>query len=261
MLTRLLPVLSLLTVAFVSEAHASKRHATLPGNRISLDSPCARHVEIKPDPGLHGQMVVNAIADFPEELDRLLLDTHDGVWIHTKDARCWRPTSHMLFDPTLTLVIRVPVLTPLSISESGAGNYTVGSVAGPLRLDASGALQLTDTQITTLEARVSGQAAVNITQADGDAHIDLSGAGNLTIDQAMLPSLHARLSGAGDITVARGQIDRADMEISGAGNIEVGATVGDAKADLSGMGSVQLARVTGSMDKEVSGLGTVSVGE
>jgi hypothetical protein len=241
-------------------AHAAGLDTRLNGSSLSIATPCARQIEIRPDPALHGQVTIHAAADHQEELDRLLLDTQGSARVHTKPSGCWQPTPHGEFTPTLAFLIVVPVGFPLAIDESGAGSYAIGPVGGPLALDLSGAVQLRDARATTLDAALSGADTLTLARVDGDAHVDLSGQGQLTIDDAVIPKLSIDLSGAGAVALSRGHVDRANLSTSGAGQIHVGATIGDADVDVSGMGSVRLATVTGRLQKAVSGMGTISVG-
>ncbi|MGI4745216.1 MAG: GIN domain-containing protein [Janthinobacterium lividum] len=255
-------MLAILTMSTLStHALAFERAQTLTGDRLSIDSPCARHVDIQPDAALHAEIVVHATADHSEELAQLLFDTQDGARIHAGSARCWRPDSSGSFTPTLTLTIRVPSRTPLSIDEAGAAEYAVGAVGGALRLDLSGSVTLVDAQVAALDAQISGFGRVAVARAQGEAHVDLSGAGSLAIDDADLPVLSASVSGAGHVTVAHGQVGRTTLDISGAGGIRIDAVVDSATAEVSGLGKIRLARVTGTLRKDISGIGTVTVGD
>ena len=259
---RVLPTMLAILAMPILSAHASalEREQTLTGDRLSIDSPCARHVDIQPDPVLHGQIAVHATADHAEELDQLLFDTRDGARIHVGPTRCWRPGSSRSFTPTLTLTIRVPSQMPLTIAEAGAANYAIGAIGGPLRLDISGDVTLLDAEVAALDAQLSGASRITVARARGEAHVDLSGAGSLAIDQADLPVLAASVSGAGHIIVAHGQVGRTTLDISGIGGIRIDAVVDSATAQVSGLGSIRLARVTGALRKEISGVGTVTVG-
>ena len=58
-------------------AHAATRGTTLTGTGFSIDSPCAHHVDIEPDPSLHGTVAITATAQHQEELDHLVFETKD----------------------------------------------------------------------------------------------------------------------------------------------------------------------------------------
>jgi hypothetical protein len=252
---------AILAVLSVQHADAARREATLPGTALSVDSPCARHVDITQDPALHSQIAITATADHEEELARLVMEAGAQVQLRTVRDGCWQPIPLGPFRPTLTLSVRVPAGTAVSIDESGAGAYTVGAIAGPLRLDLSGAATIDAQAVTSLHADISGEASVDVAKADGKADIALSGHGRVSVGEASMPTLAVDLSGAGSVSVARGHIGLATLNESGFGKISVGGEVGAAKVDLSGAGIVHFDRVTGSLEKDVSGAGTVSVGE
>lgn len=256
-------MLAMLAMPILSaQASAFERDQALAGDRLSIASPCARHVDIRADPALHAGITVHATADHPEELAQLQFDAQDGARIQAgpNPERCWRSGASGSFKPTLTLAIRVPSRTPLSIDEAGAADYTIGAIGGPLHLYLSGSVTMTDAQVAALDAQISGFGRVTVARAQGEAHVDLSGAGSLAIGDADLPVLSASVSGAGHITVGHGTVGRTTLDLSGAGGIAIDAVVDNASAQVSGLGSIRLARVTGTLRKDISGIGTVTVG-
>jgi hypothetical protein len=252
-------VMMLLTVLLTQRAAwAASREAVVAGDALAIDSPCARLVTIDPDPGLSGKVVISAVADHQEELDRLVFETHGEAQIGTNDQGCWRPAD---FSPTLEMRIRVPAKMKLSIDESGAARYRIGAVGGALTLDLSGAASLQAEQATGLTVDLSGAGTVAVGHAEGEAHLDLSGHGRITIADANLANVTLDLSGAGQVVVAHGQIGNAALDTSGFGSVEIGAVVGSATVDISGAGTVHFAKVTGALSKDVSGIGAVRVGD
>jgi hypothetical protein len=246
----------------VQHAHAASREVTLAGSALSIDSPCVRHVEIRPDAGLHGQIAVSATAEHEEELARLVMEAAGtGVRVHTVREGCWRPPLDFGVRRTLSLLVRVPVGAAVALDEGGAGVYEVGAVGGPLRLDFSGAAKLSAQAVTRLHADISGSASVDVGNAEGAADIAMSGSGSFAIGAADLSTMHVNLSGAGSVAVAHGHIGSVSLDESGFGSIGIGAEVGDAHVEISGAGSVHFAKVTGALTKDVSGVGDVSVGE
>jgi hypothetical protein len=253
---------AVLTVCCWQAAHAASRDVSLAGDGLSVDSPCARHVDIRPDPALHGQVAVTASADRQEELDRLVIDTRRGrAQIHTVEQGCWRPALDFSFTPTLTLVVRVPVAMPIAIDESGAGEYTIGDVGGGLELDLSGAAKVGAQHAADFATDISGDASVTVAKAEGKGAISISGHGSVAVGEARMPALSVDLSGAGSVSIGNGHIGHATLDESGFGSIRIGGEVDDAKVDLSGAGSVHFAKVNGALEKDVSGAGNVSVGD
>ncbi len=248
---------TLLAAASIGTAQAASLSATLTGSGLSVDSPCAKTVDITVDASLRGQAQVQASADHQEEIDHLFLESRGTARIHTHPGECWQDGFN--FQPTLTLSVRVPAGYPLMIDESGVGHYTVGALGGPLSLDLSGAADITDAAATTVHADISGSGSLHILRADGPASVMLSGHGAVVVDQATMPTFSADLSGAGRIAIGPGHVGKARLDTSGAGHIQMDAEVDDAHVDLSGMGSVHFAKVNGHLTKDVSGFGSVTV--
>ena len=242
-------------------ARAAESSATLAGARLVIDSPCAREVDVQPDPSLHDQVRVTASAEHVEELDNLLLEGGAAVRLRAKPGNCWRPGLFGEWRPTLHLAVRVPPRFAVSIDESSAASYTLGAIDGSLAIDLSGAGDAAAQRVTDLKVDLSGMGHIRVASVTGRAKMELSGAGGVTLDAVSAPSLAADISGAGALEVGKGDIGQAMVESSGVGSVRIGAVVGGAHVDLSGMGSVRFARVTGQLDKEMSGLGSVIVGQ
>ena len=249
----------LVAAALQQQAQAATLQTALTGASLSLDGSCMRRVDIQPDAALHGRAVVQASAENQQELDRLVLESRRAATIRNRPGTCWQPTPY--FQPTLDVSVRVPAGFPLDIDASGATRYVIGPVAGPLKIDLSGAAGVEAAEASMLSVQLSGSGAISVQQASGSARLDLSGHGRIEVGRADMPSLAVSLSGAGEIRVDAGQVGSLTLDQSGAGHAQFGATVGDAKVDLSGVGAVHFARVTGRLDKDVSGVGVVTVGD
>ncbi len=258
MRTLVLASAALLALA-CTPARAASANATLSGGGLVVDSPCAQHVTITPDPGLRGQVNVQAQAEHEEEIAQLRLESRGDARVGVRPGGCWSP-AQWGFHRTLTIEIRVPMGFPLMIDESGAGSYTIEAVGGPLAVDVSGAGDVAAAAVTTLKLDLSGAGQIDVGQADGAASIEISGHGKVKVGRAKMPSLSADISGAGSLGVASGQIGSVKLQESGAGSIDLGASVENASVEISGVGSVHFAEVNGSLHKEVSGLGSISVG-
>ena len=109
------------------------------------------------DPALHGRVAIEATADHPEQIDRLVFEVQGAARVHPPRDRgfCRTPMPDAPFRPTLRL--RVPDGFGVSIEEAGFVRYDVGAV-GPLKLDLSGAG-------TVRVARMAGQAAIDLSGA------------------------------------------------------------------------------------------------
>lgn len=142
-------------------------------------------------------------------------------------------------DEDTKIRISVPSLTALSLS--GAPDVDVmGSIKGDaFKLDISGAGDVTIDNINTNKL---------------DA--DLSGVAALKVKGGMVKMANYDISGAGKIEAFALQTEETTTSISGAGKSEVWAS-GKLTADISGAGSVKY-KGSPQVEKSVSGVGSVS---
>ena len=154
---------------------------------------------------------------------------------------------------------RVGSAQDLALSSGGCSNWTVGDVAGTLRLDQSGGAQARagGARIANLEA--SGGGFIR-TGAVASLNADASGGGRIDVAQADGPtSLGA--SGGAHVTVGRGRTGLLRANASGAGHINYGGSAQSLDASASGAAHVRVAQVTGQVvRRHASGMGSVSIG-
>ena len=252
--------LALLALCLCSAAHAQTRHLEATGASLAIDSPCARAVTIQPDAALHGHFILDAQADHAEETQRLLFDSGTTAKLHINTHDCDGAFFGSTGQSTLELTLRVPADSALAISESGGARYMIGAV-GKLDLDISGGIQLQAASATDVALSLSGGATIKIGQTSGSMKVDVSGGGDIHIDQATLGDLALSLSGGGAFALKGGSIGRLTLDVSGAGSVQIGAPVnGDATISMSGAGEVRLARVSGKLTKDINGVGSIDIG-
>jgi hypothetical protein len=255
-----MPRVILLAIMLLSAtaASAATRHLSVAGAELAINSPCARQVTIDPDAISPGQITVDAVADHQEELDQLVLTGGRGPKLTVPD-QCWRPTFNPLFQRTLALTLHVPPGAPLAIEDSGAPDYHIGAVGGPLTLEASGAAHVTAAAVTSLTMQLSGSGDVTVASVTGPLKVEISGAGDLDIARVTAPAANLEISGAGDIHLGAGSVGKLTVSGSGMAKVRIDSTVTDATVELSGAGSVNIAKLTGGLTKDISGMGTVVV--
>jgi len=250
-------VLALLLLS-TTAAHAAARHLGVAGTALAIVSPCARRITIDPDATAPGQITLDATADHPQELDQLAL-TGGPIAKLTVAGECWRPTLNLPFPRTLVLTLHVPPNAPLAIEDSGAPDYRIGAIGGPLTLNVSGAVHASAAAVTSLTVDLSGSGQVTVAEVTGPLKADISGAGGLDIAHATMPAAKLEISGSGDIHLGGGTIGKLSLSGSGMAKLRVDSTVHDADIELSGAGSVHFAKLTGTLTKDVSGMGAVLV--
>jgi hypothetical protein len=109
------------------------------------------------------------------------------------------------------------------------------------------------------EIGVSGLGNVDTPRLEGrDVTINVSGGGDIDVEEVQADSLDVFISGLGDIKIGGGEAAVQDVEISGGGNYNARELVGDdVSVSISGLGSADVwAREK--LDVEISGGGTVN---
>ncbi len=137
-----------------------------------------------------------------------------------------------------TLHIFTDDQTDLDLDDKIAARISLPALSG---LDISGAA----------EAHVKGPVQA------GSFELDLSGAGEIEIEDLTASSFDADLSGAASLMLHRGAIGDGRYDLSGSGDIRAfGVSHRNARLDLSGAAQAELT-VTENLDAEISGAGTV----
>lgn len=89
------------------------------------------------------------------------------------------------------------------------------------------------------------------------AAVEVSGAGNMSMDDVQGDSFQAEVSGAGNLQ-ATGRVDRVEAEVSGAGDVDFTQLLArDAIVEISGAGDIRV-HATESLSASVSGAGDVT---
>ncbi len=138
---------------------------------------------------------------------------------------------------------------------------TIGIRTKTLSLDLSGAGDAEISEAGDSKLRSSGAGSVTIHALKGTLTAKLAGAGNLTVDLILSPSVALSAAGRSDIQFGKGSIADFSLESAGASNAVVDAVVSDARVSLSGIGDVTFAKLTGHLNQAVAGMGKVTVVE
>jgi hypothetical protein len=226
---------------------------SLDGTSLELRVKCLDAATIEPDPSLSGKIEVTATADDQADLDQLEITEGAVVQVGSK-GEC--PSGNS----ALTLLIKVPPATPIDLSETGSGDYRIGAVGGPLKLDLSGTGDVEAAQATNLDVRISGSNDVKIDRLDGTGWIYIAGSGDVTIDHAAMPSLAVELRGSGDLSIDKATIETLTASTVSSGDIRVGGTVKDATLTATGSGDITLTKATGQVQRHAAGSGEIHIG-
>ncbi|MFZ5705543.1 MAG: head GIN domain-containing protein [Pseudomonadota bacterium] len=91
--------------------------------------------------------------------------------------------------------------------------------------------------------------------------VQLSGSGNIVLDQAKGPAFSAGVSGSGDMRIGRIDADKLSLRVTGSGDLAASGTVQNVEASVTGSGDI-MARdlTTGGLIATVTGSGDIDIG-
>jgi hypothetical protein len=111
--------------------------------------------------------------------------------------------------------------------------------------------------IKGLDVSGSGNIQAGAVMDQPDLNYNISGSGNITIDELKSKQLYGRISGSGNITGNAGSSDYANLTISGSGNLNFLDIIADtAYVTISGSGDINVYAVK-YLDVTISGSGNV----
>jgi hypothetical protein len=122
------------------------------------------------------------------------------------------------------------------ISLGGAGDISMGTIAGPLDLAIGGSGDFDAVSAASAEIRIGGSGDVRVGPVAGDAGIVIGGSGNVDL-ASVGGALAAAVRGSGDIFA--GKVGKgADLSIAGSGDISVDRIDGPASVTIAGAGDI-----------------------
>jgi hypothetical protein len=248
-----LTVLSLASLA----ARAETVNQTLDGTTLAIDVACVNRVEIQPQAGLVGKVLVSATSNLDGELKDFVFKGGATASVTRDRHTC---TSQTVDRPKTTVSIQVPAGMAIDIKNGGSTDYVVGPVAGSLHAHLAGSGYLTVESATDLDVHISGSSNVNVRQTQGPAEVHIAGSGNVRIGDAEMHSLKIKVSGSGNVQIDNGGIGTLDASVSGSGMLKIMATVTDATLSTVGSGDIEIAKVTGNLSSNKAGSGTIHAG-
>ncbi|MDB5423021.1 MAG: putative filamentous hemagglutinin/adhesin [Phenylobacterium sp.] len=148
----------------------------------------------------------------------------------------------------------------LDLRNSGCSSWTIADVAGDAAIEDSGAGSVSMGASGRLDLRLSGAGEIHATRIHQGLQASLSGVGNVTVEQVSGP-VQARVSGVGKIRLADGHAGAVTASVSGMGSVELGGVADSLDASISGFGAIRVRQVTGAVSKSVTGGGHVTIGD
>jgi hypothetical protein len=173
------------------------------------------------------------------------------------------------------VVIRAPLDTRISAGEAvfgaigrartvdfdshGCGDWTIGDVAGPMRLNVSGSGDVRTGALGSAQMHASGSGNITTQAIRGGLQASISGSSDITAAAVSGP-LDVHVGGSGDVRIPAGRVTTMNVAVSGSGDVRFGGVAGALNADVAGSGDVSVGAVTGPIVKHVAGSGNVRVG-
>jgi hypothetical protein len=242
---------------------------TIDGASLAIVSPCAKTVTIEPSSDLAGKIEIAATAKRQSELDQLDITGGAIAAIGLQGGHCKGKGPHISFSflrlgiesgPSLAITVKVPAGMAIDIKESKSTEYDIGAIGGALALDLSGTGDVSVDDAKDPVMHLSGSGDVQLDRVSGKLEGRLSGSGDLSIAHAEVSDADLANSGSGDLSVDEGDFASLAIRLSGSGD----ASVGEGKIGLltvisSGSGDAQIDAVAADADLSAGGSSDIAV--
>jgi hypothetical protein len=249
---------------------AAERHWSVVGEELHVTTPCAKTVTIEPSPSLKGQITVEARADHQEEIDNLGVTAGTTAVITRAHEGCWMPGPNLQIgnmhfgvseQNTLEITVKVPLGIAIAVKEGGSGDYRIGDVGGPLRLELHGSGSVDADSAKELNLSISGSGDAHVASITGKIDGKISGSGSLSVQKAVVTSTYLTISGSGDAHIDEGDLGALTLTLHGSGDF-AGPAAGNVKYEGSGSATMLLRSIkASSASLKVSGNGDVSIND
>jgi hypothetical protein len=214
------------------------------GDRTLIDGGLGRRIHDCNGMGGNARVSVRGVGKVPyDEMPQVVIYTPRDVEVEANGA----------------LVGAIGRSASLELDNSGCANWTIADVSGEAELRQSGAGNVKMGMAGRLDLDLSGAGNLNAVGVRDGMDARLSGAGGVTVGSFAGP-MEAQVSGVGQIRVNEGRASRIKATVSGIGGIDFGGVAQDLQASISGLGNIRVKEVTGSVTKSVSGGGRIRVG-
>jgi hypothetical protein len=127
-----------------------------------------------------------------------------------------------------------------------------------LNTDKQFKVQITVPSLNGIEVSGASQLAVHGNITGRELRMDISGAGEVSLDNCSVTKLSSGISGSGTVTIHSGAVQHAEYDISGSGDIQAfQMQTQETVASLSGSGTTEVS-VQQKLAAHISGAGNVS---
>jgi hypothetical protein len=253
------PLLAVAAIALLGPfaAHAEQVSRTLDGKRLLVDVTCVAQVDIRPQAGLAGKVMVEANSNVEGELKDFAFAGGDTASV----ARARRDCTGTGNDrPKITVAIQVPAGIPIDIRNAGSTDFVIGPVGGTLAARLAGSGKVKAESVTDLDLSIAGSSDTQFAEVTGAGDIHIAGSGSMKIANAAMASLKIDIRGSGSVGIDQGKVGKLSAAIAGSGNLHVKADVQDADLSTFGSGSIDVAKVSGVLSSSRTGSGSIRIG-
>jgi len=166
----------------------------------------------------------------------------------------------------------------LQLSNTGCGDWTVGNVAGELKVNLAGSGDTRAGSAGVARIHLAGSGDVTLGGVGGDLTVKIAGSGDVTAGSvggglsvstggsgdtevaSVAGAVTTSTAGSGDVLIRRGRASALNVSTAGSGDVLFGGVAGSVNAKIAGSGDVRVSQVTGAISKSVVGSGEVVVG-
>jgi hypothetical protein len=166
----------------------------------------------------------------------------------------------------------------LTLATVGCGDWTAGTVSGPLTVEAVGSGDVRAADAGVVRAKLSGSGDLSVGRVAGAAELSLAGSGDLRsgpvggplsadlagsgdVDVASVSGpVRSRVASSGDVRIHGGRTPDLQVSLAGSGDFDFRGSAGRVTASVAGSGDVRIAHADGPVSRSVVGSGEVQVG-
>jgi hypothetical protein len=147
----------------------------------------------------------------------------------------------------------------VDLDSHGCGDWTVGDVAGPMRLNVAGSGDVRTGALGSAQMHASGSGNIATQAIRGGLQASVSGSSDINA-AAVYGPLDVHVGGSGDVRIPAGRVTTMNVAIAGSGDVRFGGVAGALNADVAGSGDVSVGAVTGPVIRHVAGSGDLRIG-
>lgn len=166
----------------------------------------------------------------------------------------------------------------LQLSNAGCGDWTVGNVAGELKVNLAGSGDTKAGSAGVARINLAGSGDTTLGGVGGDLTVKIAGSGDVTAGPvggglsvstggsgdtevaSVAGAVTTSTAGSGDVIIRGGRASSLSVSTAGSGDVLFAGTAGTVSAKIAGSGDVRVAQVSGAISKSIVGSGEVVVG-